>query len=434
MTVQKIKFAPGAELSIIPTGKFKTNYLALNFYLPLEKERASRVSLLSRVMNRGTEKYPTIGELNRYTDMLYELTFSMSISAAGGMQVLCFRLDYLDDRFVPAEDGLNITDLAMAFMKEYFLHPLIKDGAFCAEYVEAEKKLLCDRIRGEINNKDAYALKRARRSFLGDHPAAISPMGELDAVADLDGKVLYNEFLRIMSEAHAEALFVGDVSTGAVEKVTEALTAIMPSGRADTPIPHIDRPDYGVFGDETREVTEEVNAKQGRMVLGYSIPYEGEESAVATTFLEIFSGSPVSRLFMNVRERLNLCYYCSAGIDVSVGAMLIRSGIAEENVEKAMEEISRQLSDIAMGNISDSELALAKTSILSSMKGLKDSGSALGEWYLRRVALGLPDDIDLMMERAEAVTVADIAELASRARLRMKYFLRGAQHNEVEDE
>ena len=115
------------------------------------------------------------------------------------------------------------------------------------------------------------------------------------------------------------------------------------------------------------------------------------------------------------------------GLDVSVGSMLIRSGIAEENVEKAMAEIDRQLSDMVAGNISENELALAKTSILSSMKGLKDSGSALGEWYLRRVALGLPSDIDYMMERGAAVTVEEIAELASRAKLKMKYFLRGTQ-------
>ena len=427
MTVDKIKVAPGAELSIIPTTKFKTNYLALNFYIPLEKVRASRVSLLARVWNRGTEKYPTIADLNKYTDMLYELTFGTSVSSAGGLQILCFRMDYLDDRFIPSGEELNITDSALEFMKECLTRPLVKDGAFCSEYVETEKKLLCDRIRSEINNKDAYAVRRARKNFLGDHPAAISPMGDVDEVSRLDGAELYKELQTIMREAHAEALFVGDVRDGAVDKIVSALKEILPADRLNAPIPKIGRPDYAHLGEDVREITEEVDARQGRMVLGYSIPYEGTESPIATTFLEIFSGSPVSRLFMNVREKLNLCYYCAAGLDVSVGCMLIRSGIAEENVERAMAEIDRQLSDMVAGNISENELALAKTSILSSMKGLKDSGSALGEWYLRRVALGLPSDIDYMMERGAAVTVEEIAELASRAKLKMKYFLRGTQ-------
>ena len=154
MTVEKINIAPGAELSVIPTSKFKTNYLALNFYVPMDKDIASRLSLLSRVMSRGTEKYPSLGELNKYTDLLYELTFSMSVSSAGGVQILCFRMDYLDDRFIPEADGLSITDLALDFMKEFLLRPLVKNGSFSAEYVESEKKLLIDRKIGRASCRE----------------------------------------------------------------------------------------------------------------------------------------------------------------------------------------------------------------------------------------------------------------------------------------
>ena len=432
MTAEKIKVAPGAELSVIPTDKFKSNYIALNFYFPLKKERASRVSLLSRVMTRGTMKYPTIGELNRYTDMLYEMTFSMSVSGFGGIQVLCFRMDYLGDRFIPEGESFNITDLALDFMKEFILRPLVKDGEFLSEYVEAEKKLLTDRIRSEINNKDAYAMKRARGYFLGDHPAAIPSYGELETVAPINGAELYGELLAVLREARVEALFVGDTSSGVVDKLVMALGEILPADRIDAKTPVIPKPDYDALGTDVRRVTEEADARQGRMILGYSLPYDTCESVIASTFLEIFSGSPVSRLFMNVREKLNLCYYCSAAIDASVYSMTIRSGIAEENVEKAMAEIERQLKDIVAGNISENELELAKNAIISSMKGLKDSGSSLGEWYLRRMVLGLPTDIDGMIERTANVTVSEVAEFASRAKLRMKYFLRGVSE-EIQD-
>ena len=116
MTVEKIKIAPGAELSVMPTDKFKTNYFALNFYIPLDKKIASEVSLLSNVMSRGTADHPTTGELNVYTDMLYELNFSMNISAAGSSQILCFRMDYLGDRYTPAGEGESISRGAMDFL------------------------------------------------------------------------------------------------------------------------------------------------------------------------------------------------------------------------------------------------------------------------------------------------------------------------------
>jgi predicted Zn-dependent peptidase len=432
MTVEKIKIAPGAELSVIPTDKFKSNYLAVNFYFPLEKERASTFSLLSRVMTRGTADHPTIGELNRYTDMLYELNFGVTIGAIGGIQKFTFRMDYLRDRFIPDGEE-SISDRAMDFLRKFFLRPLVKDGSFSPEYVEAEKKLLIDRIRGEINNKDVYALMNARRKFFGDHPAAISSLGDIEVVSALNGTDLYREYIKMLSDARVEALFVGDVSAGEAEKAAAAIRDALPAERANAEMPAINSPDYDAISTGLREITEDVNAKQGRMVLGYSLPYVGTESSVLNVFLEIFSSSPVSRLFTNVRERLNLCYYCSAIADFSTQSMMIRSGIAEENVESAMEEIARQLSDIAAGNVSESELELAKTAIISTVKSLKDSGASLGEWYVRRIVLGLPSDVDELMRSISDVTVGDVAELAGRARLRMKYFLRGVQEAETEE-
>ena len=425
MTVEKIKIAPGAELSVMPTDKFKTNYFALNFYIPLDKKIASEVSLLSSVMSRGTADHPTTGELNIYTDMLYELNFSMSISAAGSAQILCFRMDYLGDRYTPAGEKESISEGAMNFLREFFLRPLVKDGAFCEEYVELSKKRLSDRIKGMINNKDAYAMIRARRLFLGDHAAAIPPEGDLETVASLDGAMLYQRFLTILKESRVEALFVGDVSDGTVDGIVSALRDILPADRLDAAMP-VTEPFVSADSD-VREIREEADAKQSRMVLAYAVPYNGTQSHVASVFLEIFSGSPVSRLFMNVREKLNLCYYCSAGLDVSVGSMMIRSGISEKNIPAAREEITGQLNDLVNGNISDEELDMAKRAIVSSMKGLKDSSSALGEWYLRRIALGAPSDVDEMMENVEKVTLPEVSAFAAKATLKMAYLLCGEE-------
>lgn len=425
MTVKRIKAAPGAMLSVIPTEKFKSNYFALNFYLPLEKEAASQVSLLSRVMVRGTEAYPTVGALNRYTDMLYNLNFSLGVSAVGGTQVLTFRMDFLGDRFAPSSEKADITNGALGFAQDFFCRPLVKDGSFLSEYVEAEKKLLIDKIRGEINNKDAYAARRGRRHLLGDHPAAIPPEGDIDIVTELNGKQLFDRYEKLLRHARVDALFVGDATEDTVEKALNTVKTILPADRDEAELPIMEK--FAPISDQTAEITEEARARQGRMVLGYSLPYSGEESPVATTFIEIFSGSPVSRLFMNVRERLNLCYYCFAHADLAVGTMMIRSGISEKNVALAREEITRQLDSIASGEISEEELEQAKISIVGSMKTLTDSPASLGEWYIRRVVLGAPSDIDEMMEKVEAVTVSDIAELAGRAKLCTAYFLRGTE-------
>ncbi|MBR2460699.1 MAG: insulinase family protein [Clostridia bacterium] len=423
MTVNRITAAPGAQLSVIPTDKFKSNYFALNFYLPLEKQSAGELSLLSRVMLRGTEPHPSIGELNRYTDMLYNLTFSLAVSAIGSVQTFSFRMDFLGDRFVPQAEKADILDSALDFAQEFFCRPLVRDGAFLSEYVESERKLLIDRIEGEINNKDRYAMRRGRMHLLGEHPAAISPNGDIETVSCVTGAQLYERFRSILVNAHAEALYVGEFSPDTEGKLLDVLRKILPENRVDAPMPETDS--FKPASDGVGEIVEEAKTRQGRMVLGYSLPYTGEESPVANAFIEIFSASPVSRLFANVREKLNLCYYCSASMDFSLGIMTVMSGISEKNVEKARAEISRQLNGMASGDVSDTELDRARSAIVSSIKTLKDTPSSLGEWYLRRIVQGAPSDIDALMDGVGRVSAEQVAEFASRARLCMAYFLRG---------
>ena len=423
MTVKRIKAAPGVGLSIIKTEKFKSDFFTLKIYVPLERRTAAEVSLLSRVMMRGTAKHGTIGELSRYTDMLYNLSFSAGVSANGSMQVLSFRMDFLDDRFVPKQESVDVLASAMDFLREFFCEPLLEGEAFSASYTESEKKQLLDRIRGEINNKNAYAFKRCRSLMLGDRAAAIDPDGDEETVAAITPEMLYCRFRKLLGECHAEALYGGYADDAAEEKLIAALSEIFAADRPDTPLPE----NIPFLPEEggVRTVTEETHAKQGRLILGYSFPYSGEESARAAIFNEIFGGSPISRLFMNVRERLSLCYYCSASPDLALGALWVRSGVSEENRAAAETEIARQLADIAAGNVTDEELEIAKRSFIGAQKTLLDSPGVLGEWYLRRFAIGAPTDAERLIADAEAVTVKDVAEMAGRVKLCLGYYLRG---------
>lgn len=52
----------------------------------------------------------------------------------------------------------------------------------------------------------------------------------------------------------------------------------------------------------------------------------------------MFGGTPFSRLFVNVREKLSLCYYCAARFDRITGIMLVDSGVEAQNREKAQAE------------------------------------------------------------------------------------------------
>ena len=68
------------------------------------------------------------------------------------------------------------------------------------------------------------------------------------------------------------------------------------------------------------------------------------------SFTDIFGGGPYSKLFANVREKMSLCYYCSARYTRLKSCILVQCGCLEENMDKAVNEILHQLDVIKSGD------------------------------------------------------------------------------------
>ena len=65
----------------------------------------------------------------------------------------------------------------------------------------------------------------------------------------------------------------------------------------------------------------------------------------------IYGAGVTSKLFLNVREKLSLCYYCGSSDNGQKGFMTVHSGIEFKNEKTATDEILAQLEEIKKGNI-----------------------------------------------------------------------------------
>ena len=99
----------------------------------------------------------------------------------------------------------------------------------------------------------------------------------------------------------------------------------------------------------------------------------------------------MSKLFMNVRERLSLCYSCSASMNSYKGLMFVSCGISPDNRQAAFDEIMAQLAEIQAGNFSEEELHNAIVSLQNGYRQLKDSPAGLENYSLGRLLFGVPD-------------------------------------------
>ena len=118
-------------------------------------------------------------------------------------------------------------------------------------------------------------------------------------------------------------------------------------------------------------VTEVMDVNQGKLSLGYRCTTEDVPAMILANL--IFGGTSNSKLFMNVREKLSLCYYASSSYARSKNIMTVSSGVERKDCDRAMEEIARQLTAVQNGEWEDWEQDGALQAMLSSLTSLPDS-------------------------------------------------------------
>ena len=109
-------------------------------------------------------------------------------------------------------------------------------------------------------------------------------------------------------------------------------------------------------------LSEPVDAVQGKLCLLFTAgtPLPAAQLSAMRVAVALLGGTTTSRLFVNVREKQSLCYYCAASYSAMTGLLCIDSGVEHENAAKAKAAILCELEALRTGEIGEEELAAAK--------------------------------------------------------------------------
>lgn len=427
--METVKISDGIFLNVISTDKFKTNYLSINFITQLDKKTASLNALLPEVLVRGTQKHKDIPALKTALDDLYAASVEGKVFKRGEYQICGLNASWLADKY--SIDGTRITEGTLDLFEEILFMPYTEEGHFSDTYVESEKNDLIDDIRALINNKNSYAVIRCKEEMCKNERGGISEYGDEESVRNITSEALYDAYQDLLRTSRIEVFYVGSGSKADIQARIEKMFA----GKNRSYKAFEKSPVITEVG-EVKNVTEKMSAAQGKLALGFRTGsvVGGEDYSAFPVFVEMFGNSPVSKLFMNVREKLSLCYYCRAIPDGIKGIMTVTAGIEVCNKEKTQNEILAQLDAVKNGDITDEELILAKKSLKNAYNELNDSPPALEGWYLTRRLSDLGDSHEKVCESFMKVTREDVIRVANKIKLDTVYFLEGTLSGEGDDD
>lgn len=416
---------PGVWLRGIHTDKFKSSYLSVTLLAPLHLETAAANALVPSVLRQGTAVHPDMESLSAALDDLYGGAIEPVVRKKGETQCVGFVASFLDDAYTL--EGEPILEPAAGLLGELLLNPLMEQGCFSEDYVSGERANLIDRIRGQINDKRIYATHRLTQLMCAEEVYGVDKLGDEAHAQAITAESLWQRYQALLNTAAVEIYYCGSADPERVQTALKQAFAKLPVNE--------DRvvPDCEVrlsAGPEPNVVEESMDVTQGKLALGFrtggATCWE-EEFPALVMCNAIFGGTTLSKLFMNVREKLSLCYYASSVLEKWKGLLLVSSGIEFEKYETARDEILAQLEAVRRGEIEEWELEGARRTLIGGYLATLDEQARQEEFWLGQAVAGLDTTVEELAAQIETVTLEQVTKAAKKLELDTIYFLKGKE-------
>ena len=178
--------------------------------------------------------------------------------------------------------------------------------------------------------------------------------------------------------------------------------------------------------ENIKEIQEEMNITQGKLVMGLDVLNPGKDIQDAVNvYNAILGGSANSFLFQNVREKAGLAYTARSTYNKMKSNIFINCGIEIPNYEKAVNIIKEQLNNMKDGKFSDDDLENAKRFIIAGIKTIEAEQDTEIVFYIGQEIAKQKIEIKDYISNIEKITREDVIEAAQNIQINTIFFLRG---------
>ena len=410
---------PGITLRCFTDQRFKQSCLSLQLIRPMRPEEAALNALIPAVLLRGTESAPDLRAITLRLDDLYGASVGALVRRIGDYQTTGLYCSFISDRYTMQGD--TVLSPAITFFGQLFFQPVTENGIFRKDYVQSEKKNLIATIEAQRNDKRTYAGGQLLKKMCSQDTFGIPRLGEAAQAKPISARRAYDHYRKILRQSPIELFYVGDAPPEQIARQLETLFAPLERDYVNLPAqtPFLDPP--GGSHSETMDVT------QGKLAMGFVTPItirDPEFSAMQVCNM-LFGGGMTSLLFMNIREKLSLCYDISSGYHGSKGILTVLAGIDCAQFDTVCQQVQAQLDLCRTGDFSDDALNAAKQAVISSLLGTHDSPGAIESYYATSALSGLNMTPQQYMESVAQVTRQQVCAAAQSLSLHTTYFLKG---------
>jgi len=295
--------------------------------------------------------------------------------------------------------------LAIDLVADIVQNPLLE-----AEEVEKERGVIIDELRMYADNPTDYVFTTFEALMWPGHPLGVEVAGTEQSVRNIDRTLLAQH---LETHYRADNLVVVVAGNTEHEQARDLLAPWLEGWRPGTgpgfqPAPHDPaEPAVRLVGR---------SAEQAHMVLGVrSVSYFDPDWYAVDLMNDILGGGMSSRLFLEVREKLGLCYdiHTWIGRGADCGSSGVYVGADPNRADAALAAAVQEIARLCREEVPEDELGRAKEHTIGRLLLALESTNAVANFYgVSAITTGKVDSVEERIGQVEAVTSADIMRVA----------------------
>ena len=407
----------GIKLHVLNATKFKSILIGLYIRRPLCKAEVTLNALLSRVIDRATEKYPGLTDLNQALESLYGGVLVTDVHKYGEKQMIQLKMTVVDGKRI---DDPKVLAKAFRLLNEILNAPKCVDGGFDPEIFEMAKVGLASEIEARKEDKTMWTLSKCLENMCATEAYALHEFGTIEDLEKITPQMLFEHYLKVIKSSEMDLIVLGDIEA---EEVSALIKEHVEFKREELTV--IPEELIMVPVNEVRTIHDYLDVTQARLMLGYRMNISYDDPMYLAGFIGslILGYGGSSRLFKEVREKASLCYSTFARAERYKSIMFVYAGIDSKNYDQALSLILSEIDKLKQGEIDQEEIEIATKAFVSSLESVSDFPNSYINYYFNQYLSKGELSLEKYIEKINAVTKEEIVEALDRFALDTIVFL-----------
>jgi len=251
------------------------------------------------------------------------------------------------------------------------------------------------------------------RLFPDGHPYGRRTKGSVASVEALTRDDLVQFHRRHFRPTGMLVVLVGDLDPGrGVDLAARAFGDWPGDSRAEAPVPSAPR-----SSRRTQHAIVIPNKSQADVAYGFTAIARTDPRYYAASLMNNVLGQYGlgGRLGDSIRERQGMAYYAFSSLEANLaaGALLVRAGVAPENVARTIQSIDDEVRRMAQDGVTADELADTKRYLIGSLPRTLETNGGIASFLQNAEIFGLGLDFDRRLpDVLEAVTRPEVQHAA----------------------